>query len=188
MFDRGVMVTIADWKANPLDMFQGHKTVNYWARLRELQVAASKRAGEALVFQVSNHLAGGCVSNVILVKDGVAITPIARGEESEAAGHEGVMGDAETSGRGRAVLPSPVLPGITRRWALDWCAANDVEVVKRMVAIDDVLNADEVLLTNSSWGVLPVVRVESHTIGAGEPGTLGGELVQAWRERTGLDD
>ncbi|MFN9971684.1 MAG: aminotransferase class IV, partial [Phycisphaerae bacterium] len=114
--------------------------------------------------------------------------PIARGEESEAAGHDGVVGDAETSGRGRAVMPSPVLPGITRRWALDWCAANDVEVVKRMVAIDDVLNADEVLLTNSSWGVLPVVRVESHGIGAGEPGTLGGELVQAWRERTGLDD
>ncbi|HEX8877705.1 MAG TPA: aminotransferase class IV [Phycisphaerales bacterium] len=188
MFDRGVMVTIADWKANPLDHFQGHKTVNYWARLRELQIAASKRAGEALVFQVSNHLAGGCVSNVILVKDGVAITPIARGEESEAAGHEGVVGDVETSGRGRVIMPSPVLPGITRRWALDWCAANDVEVVKRMVSIDDVLHADEVLLTNSSWGVLPVVQVESHGIGAGEPGTLGGELVQAWRERTGLDD
>lgn len=188
MFDRGVLVTIADWKANPLDHFQGHKTVNYWARLRELQIAASKRAGEALVFQVSNHLAGGCVSNVIVVKDGVAITPIARGEESEAAGHDGVVGDAETSGRGRVVMPSPVLPGITRRWALDWCLANDVEVVKRMVTIDDVLNADEVLLTNSSWGVLPVVQVESHGIGAGEPGTLGGELVQAWRERTGLDD
>lgn len=188
MFDRGVMVTIADWKANPLDTFQGHKTVNYWARLRELQIAASKRAGEALVFQVSNHLAGGCVSNVILVKDGVAITPIARGEESQAAGHDGVVGDAETSGRGRVVMPSPVLPGITRRWALDWCLANDVEVVKRMVTIDDVLHADEVLLTNSSWGVLPVVQVESRGIGAGEPGTLGGELVQAWRERTGLDD
>lgn len=175
MFERGVLATIADWKANPLDGMQGHKTINYWARLRELQAAAAKNGAEALVFQVSNYLCGGCVSNALIVKEGRIVTPIARGEEVEGA--EG--------GSGRAVMPSPVLPGVTRRWALEWAEDQDIEIEKRMASIDDVLNADEVLLTNSSWGVLPVVAVESRVLGAGKPGEVGAAMVGAWRARLG---
>jgi hypothetical protein len=36
-----------------------------------------------------------------------------------------------------------------------------------MISIRDVLDADELFLTNSSWGVLPVVAVESHAVGGG---------------------
>src|SRR5205814_2137459 len=49
MFERGVTVVLADARANPLNPFEGHKTLNYWWRLRELQTAARKGAGEALV-------------------------------------------------------------------------------------------------------------------------------------------
>ena len=49
-------------------------------------MAGSKRAAEALVLQVTNYLAGGCVSNAFIVKDGVLVTPIARGEEEEVLG------------------------------------------------------------------------------------------------------
>lgn len=162
MFTRGVSVTIADLRVNPLDATAGHKTLNYWARLRELQAAAGKRAGEALVFQVSNYLAGGCVSNALLFKDGELLTPIARGEETEAA-------SSSTSG---AVLPSPVLPGIVREWALEWAARQRIKIRRRMISIDDVLGATELVLTNSSWGILPVVRVESREIGNGAPGEI----------------
>lgn len=159
MFERGVAAVIADVRSNPLDPFAGHKTLNYWGRLRELQRAAAARAGEAIVLQVSNHLAGGCVSNVFLVRGGALQTPIARGEEGGGAG-----------GKGGAFLPSPVLPGVTRREILEAAAEEGIGVEKRMLSIDDLLGADEVFLTNSSWGVLPVVRVEQHGIGSGEPG------------------
>lgn len=187
MFDRGVLATIADWKANPLDGMQGHKTINYWARLRELQTAAAKNAAEALVFQVSNYLCGGCVSNALIVKNGVVLTPIARGEEMQNAelGTRSAEPEDAGSGKGRAVMPSPVLPGVTRRWALEWAEDEGLEIEKRMIAIDDVLNADEVLLTNSSWGVLPVVAVESRVLGAGKPGDVGAAMVGAWRTRIG---
>jgi branched-subunit amino acid aminotransferase/4-amino-4-deoxychorismate lyase len=36
--------------------------------------------------------------------------------------------------------------------------------------IDALLAADEVFLTNASWLVLPVVRIEDHAVGAGTPG------------------
>ena len=170
MFDRGVVAAIADLRINPLDPMAGHKTLTYWARLRELRAAAERHAGEALVFQVTNHLAGGCVSNAFVVKDGRLLTPIARGQEAEP--------HAPTS-RGVAV-PSPVLPGITRAWAIEWAEARGIEVERRMLTIEDVLSADEVFLTNSSWGVLPVVRVEKETIGGGGAGELTSSARQGW--------
>ena len=155
MFAQGVGVTIAESKANPLDPTAGHKTLNYWWRLRELQAAAAKGAAEAVVLMVTNHLCGGCVSNLFCVRDGVIETPIARGEEA-----------------GPEALPSPVLPGITRMKVIGAAKAMGVEVRSRMMSVGDLLDADEVFLTNSSWGVLPVVRVEAEAIGGGGVGEV----------------
>ncbi len=178
MFERGVAVTIADYKANPLDPFAGHKTINYWPRLRELQIAAGKRAAEALVFQVSNFLCGGCVSNALLAKDGRLVTPIARGEEGTAP--TPVPANAGEQPQRGVAIPSPVLPGITREWVCQWANENRLPLVRKMVTVDEILDADEVLLTNSSWGVLPVVKVESQAIGDAVVGEVGRKLVRAW--------
>ena len=43
--DGWTSVVFADSRANPLNPMEGHKTLNYWWRLRELQVAAGKGAG-----------------------------------------------------------------------------------------------------------------------------------------------
>jgi len=190
MLERGVSAIIADLKLNPLDPFAGHKTLNYWARLRELQAAAAKQAGEALVFQVTNHLAGGCVSNVFVVKGGTLFTPIARGEEhevgAEASGPPGGPGAAAPArpltqeSRKGMVIPSPVLPGVTRAILLRRAEEDAVRVERRMLSIHEVLGADEVFLTNSSWGVLPVVRVEREAIGTGEAGELTGRARRWW--------
>ncbi len=189
MFERGVAVSIADARANPFNPLEGHKTLNYWWRLRELQAASAKNAAEAVVLSVTNHLVGGCVSNLLLVNDGEVITPIARGEEGGArwAGGRGPGVDdpdappmpAPTIKGG--YLPSPVLPGVVRSWALDWAADQGMAVKRQMLSVADVLEADEVLLTNSSWGVLPVVKVEGSAVGDAVPGPIGGKLAAAWR-------
>ncbi len=165
MFTKGVMAVIADAKANPLDPTAGHKTLNYWWRLRELQTAAGRGAGEAIVLQVSNHLCGGCVSNIFIVKDGTLVTPIARGEE-QAIG-------------GKGAIPSPVLPGITRARVLDEAKRMGLAVERRMMGVGDMLDADEVFLTNSSWGVLPVTALEAEPVGGGGVG----EVTRGLRER-----
>ena len=168
MFERGVAATLADARANPLDPTQGHKTLSYWWRLRELQIASSKGAAEAVVLSVTNHLVGGCVSNLLIVKGDTLLTPIARGEEQE------------TAGKGAHALPSPVLPGITRAWAMEKAERMGLSVTRKMLAVQDLLEADEVLLTNSSWGVLPIVRVEASDIGAAKPGRIAQDLRDAW--------
>lgn len=164
MFERGVSAVIADPRANPLNPFEGHKTLNYWWRLRALQAASTRGAGEAIVLQVTNHLCGGAVSNLLIVKDGALHTPIAHGEEEDGA------------------LNSPVLPGITRAAVIEIADSLGVACARRMMSIDDLLDADEAFLTNSSWGVLPLVRVESKEIGDAEPGPVTLHLRQRWIE------
>ncbi len=165
-FEKGVRVAIADGRDNPFHPMAGHKTLNYWPRIRALQTAGGAGAGEALWFTVSNHLASGCVSNIFLVKDGTLFTPIARGEEQQGA------------------IPSCVLPGITRRAIIELAEQKDVTCLTRMLDIEDLLGADEVFLTNSSWGVLPVVSVEKEAIGDGAVGGLTQTLRDAWLELT----
>ena len=163
-FEHGVMATIAQGRENPLSLMAGHKTLNYWPRIHALQHAAAKKGGETLWFTVSNHLAGGSVSNVFLVKGGKLETPIARGEESANA------------------IPSAALPGITRAAILELAAGLGIQTKKRLLDIDALLSADEVFLTNSSWGVLPVVQVEREPIGGGEVGEITRRLREAWLE------
>ncbi len=163
-FESGVTVTIAEGRLNPTSPMAGHKTLNYWPRIHALQRAAATKSAETLWFTVTNHLAGGSVSNVFLVIDGVLATPFARGEEP-----------------GDAVAPA-VLPGITRGAIRELGDAMGVETKCCTLDIDRLLSADEVFLTNSSWGVLPVVAVEQKKIGSGRVGEMTTRLRDAWLE------
>lgn len=159
LFERGVRVRVADAKLNPHDPFAGHKTLWYWPRLAELQLAAAAGCSEAIFFTSNNRVACGAVSNIFIVRNGSLRTPRARGESS---------GD----------LQAPVLPGVTRRALMECAEERGITVERADLTVDDVLGADEIFLTNSSWGVLPVVGVEKKTIGTGVPG----ELTQALRQ------
>jgi branched-chain amino acid aminotransferase len=160
-FEKGIKVLVAPAMANPMEPTQGHKTLNYWQRLRTLRQAATVGAGEAIWLNVTNHLASGCISNVFVVKGGKLLTPIAKGEEVQGA------------------LPAPVLPGITRGAIAEFAARLQIPVEKRMVSVNELLEADEVFLTNSSWDVLPVTSVEAKVIGSGAVGPVTAELRQA---------
>jgi branched-subunit amino acid aminotransferase/4-amino-4-deoxychorismate lyase len=153
-FTQGVTVSIAGALANPFDPLAGHKTLAYWGRLRTLREAAKLRCAEAIWLTTHNHLVGGAVSNLFLARGGRLLTPTARGEEAAGA------------------LPAPVLPGVTRAALLQWAADRGIEAERRTLTIDDLLDADEVFLTNSGWGVLPVVRVEKREIGDGKVGPI----------------
>ena len=165
-FERGITALVGPPAANPFDATAGHKTLAYWARLRTLRQAAAAGAGEAIWLNVTNHLASGAVSNLFLVKDETLLTPFARGEE--------VAGS----------LGAPVLPGITRAVVMESANAAGLSVQRRMLSIDDLLNADEVFLTNSSWLVLPVTRIEKHTVGSGQVGPMTRRLREAVVRKT----
>jgi len=162
LFANGVAVSVAETRANPFDPFAGHKTLMYWPRISAVQRAAEVGCAEALWFDTAGRLASGSVSSAILVKDGRVRVPFARGEEPEGA------------------LRAPVLPGCTRAAILMWAEGSGRAVERADLAIEDLLAADEVLLANSSWGVMPVVRVERHSVGDGKPGPFARAMREKW--------
>ncbi|MDP7004642.1 MAG: aminotransferase class IV [Phycisphaerales bacterium] len=142
-YENGVMVSLASGRVNPYELGAGHKTLNYWSKLLNLQLSAMQQCGEALWLTPSAHVAGGSVSNIFVVKDGSLLTPIARGEEDE---------NDE---------PSATLPGITRQSIIEIADGLGIGTRKSEISVDAVLSAEEVFLTNSSWGVLPVIGIRA---------------------------
>ena len=157
-FDKGISTIVIPNAANPFDQLQGHKTLAYWSRLRTLRMAAAAGAGEAIWLSISNHLASGAVSNIFLVKDNTLYTPIAKTEEVEGA------------------IPAPVLPGVTRATVIEIADKLNLDTKKQMLTIEDLLEADEVFLTNSSWQILPVTKIEKKEISAGKVGPVTAQL------------
>jgi branched-subunit amino acid aminotransferase/4-amino-4-deoxychorismate lyase len=76
-----------------------------------------------------------------------------------------------------------VLPGVTRATVLELAAELGMPSEKTMLSIDDVFAAEEIFLTNSSWGLMPVIGIERTQIGSGTPGACFARLREAYRER-----
>jgi branched-chain amino acid aminotransferase len=158
-------IVLDEQKLNPYDVQAGHKTLNYFSRLNALRAANLRRAGEALWFNVHNYLQSGSISNVFLVKDGKLITPPTQQEMQEPAV--------------RDAIPYPrsnVLPGVTRGAVMDFAKELQVSVQLAAITIEQVLSADEIFLTNSIMGVMPVCRIERKVIGEDKPGPLTSRL------------
>jgi branched-chain amino acid aminotransferase len=62
-----------------------------------------------------------------------------------------------------------ILPGITRMTVLEMIEPY-FDVVERDLPYDELIKADEVFLTSSTKGVMPVIKVDEHTIGDGTVG------------------
>jgi len=61
-------------------------------------------------------------------------------------------------------------------------AGDDYEVVAGDVALLDALSADEVFLTSTTRGVVPIVRLDDAPVGSGEPGPITRDLMARWRK------
>ena len=120
------------------------KTHNYLnailARL-ELRRAAndSYRPDEALMRDVDGNVAEGATSNLFFVDDGALKTPAA----------------------------GSLLPGITRKLVVELAEAEGFPVETGRYSLDDVREADEAFLTNSTWELRPVERIDGIAVGDG---------------------
>jgi branched-chain amino acid aminotransferase len=154
-YQKGVLVVLCAMRQNPEDVICGHKTLNYFVRMMALNQARMKKAAEAIWFMTDGRLAEGCVSNVFLVKAGAMATP---------------------------PLATPVLPGVARKAVLEIAAAEKIQFVERELFVNDLLEAEEVFLTNVIMGVMPVVGVEAHTVGDGKVGPVAKRLMACYED------
>lgn len=152
-YQKGVTVAVSPYRQGATDPTIGHKTTSYFARLASLREAHAKGAFEAIWLTHQNLLAEGSISSLFVVRNGRVFTP---------------------------PLDTPVLPGITRATVIEIADRERIKVEEAELAIDDLLDADEVFLTNSLMEIVPVVRVERRVIGAEKPGEVTQNLYEAY--------
>jgi branched-chain amino acid aminotransferase len=86
-----------------------------------------------IILNEKGNVCEGSFSNVFLVKDGRVITPD---------------------------IGSGVLPGITRDNLIGLCRSIEINVVERPVAAWEMFSADELFLTHTSVGIVPIRKLE----------------------------
>ena len=154
-YEKGIRVTLTDFRQNPKDPFCGHKTTCFGPRLTALKNAHEKLATESLWFTTENFLAEGSISNVFLVKDGVLFTP---------------------------PVQTPILPGIARKTVIEIAEAENISYHEQPLQVADLLAADEVFLTNVIMEVLPVTAIEAHTVNDGKLGKITKTIAKKYKD------
>ncbi len=120
------------------------KSVNLLPNVMARQQAKEAGAFEAVLVR-GGEVTEGAVSNVVIVRSGVLITP----------------------------PTGPwILAGVTRAVVLDLARKEGIPVEERPVRVDELRAADEVFLTGTTVEILPVVRVDGTAIGKRCPGEL----------------
>lgn len=163
-YEKGLTVVLeSDSKLNPYELGAGHKTLDYFGRFAALRNATGRGAGEALWFSVHNFLQSGSISNIFIVEEHegepMLVTPPTNADLQE-----------EAVRKSCPYARSNALPGITRAAILEAASAQGMGFQRLPIDINRLLSAQEVFLTNSIMGVMPVVRIEQSAVGDGKPG------------------
>jgi branched-chain amino acid aminotransferase len=145
-FERGLsVVVVARRRMSPRALDPRAKTGNYLNNVLALHEAKLTGADDALLLNDAGDVAEATTSNVYLVAGGTLSTP---------------------------EVATGILEGTTRRRLLALCAEEGVPACERRVRLEDLAAADEVLLSSSVRGVLPVTRVDGRPVGDGRPGPV----------------
>lgn len=118
----------------------GAKSINYVQASMALRQAREHQAVEAIYVDSTGMVREGTTSNVFMFQDGSLITP----------------------GEG-------ILKGITRQVVLN-LASSRYAVIIRDIPLKDFLGADEVFITGTNKGIVPVVKINETRVGGGLPG------------------
>ncbi len=72
------------------------------------------------------------------------------------------------------------LPGITRATVLELAGELKIPIREERLTLPELLEADELFLTNSMIELVPVVRIGRQTIGTEKPGDITRQLAVAY--------
>ena len=145
MQSRGLSAKVVNIRQNELSPLSGIKSHNFLGYILARLHAKEDGFDEAILKNTKGCIAEAATSNIFLVKRGRIITPD---------------------------LSSGVLPGITRKTILQIAKRLRLNMKERPVTHKELMEADEVFLTNSLAEVLPVTKLDGKPIGIGRPGEI----------------
>lgn len=129
------------------------KTVSLLGAVMARQISVDAGATETIMFR-DGWLSEAAASNVWVVKDGKLMGP---------------------------PKDNLVLEGIRYDLMEEICRTHDIPFELRRISRDEVLTADEVLLSSATKEILPVTRIDDQAVGKGLPGPLYAQLYAGYQ-------
>ncbi len=126
----------------------------HWLDLETGLLESYDRGGETVILvDAEDNVVEGPGFNVFAVRNGTIFTP----------------------DRG-------VLEGITRKTIIELAVEGGIPLEARPVPADELRRAEEIFLSSTAGGVIPVTTVDSEVVGDGKPGPLTRQLREAYWE------
>ncbi|TXF90429.1 amino acid aminotransferase [Neolewinella aurantiaca] len=132
------------------------KSIDYLEGIRIQPMLKAKGADYSLYVDRDYNVRESDRSNFMIVRDGVLITPA-----------------------------DNILLGITRKHLLRLARKLDIYVDERPVSVNELKNADEVIICSSTKGAMAITKVDGKVVGDGKPGPITRQLMEAWTEYVG---
>ena len=154
----GLDLVTVSWRRPGFDVIDPRvKSLNYLNNALAKQEARRRGADEALLLNATGTIAEASVANVFVLHGRALATP------------------PPTDG---------CLEGITRRTVLELAPGLGLTASERSLSRTDLLGADEVFLTGTGAGIVPVRSLDGQAIGTGPPFATADRLRAGYRERT----
>lgn len=152
---RGLRVAISDKvRIPPASINPAIKNYHWLDLVGGLYDAYDRGAETALILDFNGNVAEGPGFNVFCVKDDRLSTP--------------AIG---------------VLPGITRRTVFDLCAQAGLAATTADVSVSALRGADEVFITSTAGGIMPVTEVDGADIADGKVGPITSRLMALYWQK-----
>lgn len=119
-----------------------YKTLSFLSNVRARTQARQRGADEALLFDRNGNPAECSASNLFMVKDGKTATP---------------------------PIDTGILPGITRAEVIDIGGSEGIPVEERLISLEELRCADEIFITNTIMGIMPVGTFDEITLPSERP-------------------
>ena len=151
------IITVSTQRNHPAALSPRIKSLNYLNNILAKIEGLQAGCVEALMLNQKGEVAECTGDNIFLVRKGRLLTP-----PNEAG----------------------ILEGVTRDAVMDLARRGGIEVLETPLTKHDVYIADECFLTGTAAEVVPVVKVDSRTIGDGRPGPTTRDLMKRFHELT----
>ena len=151
----GLNVAISDKvRIPPVSIDPSIKNYHWLDLVRGLYDAYDRGADTALILDFNGNIAEGPGFNVFCVREGKLTTP--------AVG---------------------VLAGITRRSVFDLCAEAGLSALATDVSVAALKAADEVFISSTAGGIMPVTRIDGTPVADGKVGPITGRLMALYWQK-----
>ncbi len=149
------IVTVPTRRTNAAALNPGVKSLNYLNNIMAKVEAAQAGALEGIMLNDQGNVAECTGDNLFIVHKGVIFTPHAS---------------------------NGALRGITRQAVIDIASSQGLEVREVNLTRYEIWNADECFLTGTAAELIPVVGLDSRSIGTGTPGPITKQLHAAFHD------